>query len=154
MKSKFLIALVIGLIGFSSCDTKPYYDKTYSFKDKTWDQRNKPEFEVPIVDTNQWYDFIITIRTTTDYKFSNLWIYLNTTTPTKLSGREPYQIRIANDDGTWAGSKTGTIIENQLLFKRRKFPELGKYKFVVEHGITEKSVDEILDIGLRIVPVK
>lgn len=154
MRSNFIIALVIGLIGFSSCDSKPYFDKTYAFKDKTWEQKVKPEFEVSIVDTNQWYDFILTIRTTTDYKFSNLWIYLNTTTPSKLSGRQPYQIRVANDDGTWIGSKTGTIIENKLLFKRRKFPERGKYKFVIEHGITEQTIGEILDIGLRIIPVE
>jgi gliding motility-associated lipoprotein GldH len=154
VKSKVIIALVLFVAGLNSCDTKPHYDKTYGFKGKSWEQRFMPEFVVPIKDTNQLYDFILTIRTTTDYKFNNLWIFLNTSTPKGIEAREPFQIRIANDDGTWIGLKTGTIIENQLLFKRRKFPDLGNFKFVVEHGITEKSVKEILDIGLRVVPVQ
>jgi gliding motility-associated lipoprotein GldH len=154
VKSKLWIALVLVVAGLGSCDTKPYYDKTYAFKSKTWDQRNMAIFNVPIKDANQEYDFILTIRTTTDYKFNNLWVFLNTTTPKGVQAREPFQIRIANDDGTWIGSKTGTIVENQLLFKRRKFPDKGTFKFVVEHGITDEKVNEILDIGLRVVPVQ
>jgi gliding motility-associated lipoprotein GldH len=153
VKSKLFILSLLAITALSSCDKKPYYDKTYAFEGKSWDQRFMPEFVVPIEDTAQLYDFILTVRTTTDYKFNNLWIFLNTTTPKGIKAREPFQIRMANDDGTWIGSKTGTIIENQLLFKRRKFPDKGKFKFVVEHGITEKSVEEILDIGLRVIPV-
>lgn len=142
------------IAGLSSCDDKPYYDKTYAFEGKVWNQRNMPKFVVPIKNTNQLYDFILTIRTTTDYKFSNIWVFLNTTTPKGIKAREPFQIRMANDDGTWIGSKTGTIVENKLLFKRRKFPDKGYFKFVVEHGITEKNIHEVLDIGLRVVPVQ
>lgn len=154
VNSRLIIALGLLVVGLSACDTKPYYDKTYAFEDKSWNQRLKPAFIVPIEDTNQFYDFVVSIRTTTDYKFSNLWIYLNTTTPNKEQGRDPFQIKVANDDGTWTGSKTGTIVENQLLFKRRKFPEKGSYKFTIEHAITEETVNEILDIGLRVIPVK
>jgi gliding motility-associated lipoprotein GldH len=154
VNSKLILILTIGLVVFSSCETKPYYDKTYSFKGKTWNQRLKPEFVVPVEQTNQYFDFIIAIRTTTDYKFNNLWIYLNTTTPNNKKGRDPFQIRVANNDGTWRGTKTGTVVENQLLFKRRKFPEKGNYKFTIEQAITEKTVGEILDIGLRVIPVK
>jgi gliding motility-associated lipoprotein GldH len=153
VKSKIVLLVILAFVALSSCDKKPHYDKTFAFKDKTWDQRNMPEFVVPITDTNQLYDFILTIRTTTDYKFSNLWIFLNTTTPTGIKAREPFQIRMANDDGTWIGSKTGTVVENKLLFKRRKFPDKGKFKFVIEHGITEEKVKEVMDIGLRVVAV-
>jgi hypothetical protein len=37
-----------------------------------------------------------------------------------------------------------------LIFKRRKVPFKGKYKFELEQAITEKRVDEVLDISLEV----
>lgn len=152
MRNFFVLLFISGI--FLSCSEQPYYDKAYSFKDKTWSQRVKPSFTVDIKDVNKAYNFIITLRTTTDYKYNNLWVFLNTTTPDGIKAREPFQIIVTNPDGSWAGSKTGTIVENYLPFKGRKLPAKGKYTFTLEQGITEKEIDEVLDIGLSVLEVK
>ena len=139
---------------FASCGETPHFDKTYAFKNKTWNQRVTPKFQVEITDTTKVYDFVVTLRTTSSYSFNNLWVFLNSKTPSGLTAREPYQIHIANDDGTWIGRKSGTVIENQLIFKGRKFPEKGKYTFALEQGITDETIDEVLDIGLRLTERK
>lgn len=152
MKTKhrfFIIFILVGLF-FTSCAEQPYYEKVYSFKNNEWGQKVKPRFVVDIKDISKPYNFILTIRTTTDYKYSNLWMYMNTITPSKEKGREPFQMLITNPDGTWTGIKTGTIIENSLYFKKRKLPKTGKYTFIIEQGITESVIDEILDIDLRV----
>lgn len=113
-----------------------------------------PSFQVNITDTTKVYDFVITLRTTTSYAYNNLWIFLSSKTPSGLKAREPFQIQIANEDGTWIGVKSGTVIENQLIFKARKFPEKGKYTFTLEQGITEKNIGDVLDVGLRITERK
>lgn len=150
MKSKYLLILFIGGFVIASCGDNPHYDKTFAFENKTWDQRVMPSFTVDIPDTSNVYDFVITLRTTTSYSFNNLWVFLNTKTPSGVIGREPFQIRIANDDGSWIGTKSGTVVENQLVFNARKFPEKGTFKFTLEQGISEETIDEVLDIGLRI----
>jgi gliding motility-associated lipoprotein GldH len=151
--NKFICSIVLGIFLYS-CGETPHYDKTYSFDNKTWEQRVKPKFSVDIKDTTKVYDFIITLRTTTSYSFNNLWVFLNTKTPSGIEGREPFQIRIANPDGSWIGRKSGTVVENQLIFRARKFPEKGKFNFEIEQGITDESVDEVLDIGLRVAEKK
>lgn len=152
MRNFFVLLFISGM--FLSCSEQPYYDKVYSFQDKTWSQRVKPSFTVDIKDINKAYNFVITLRTTTDYKYNNLWVFLNTTTPDGIKAREPFQIIITNPDGSWAGSKTGTVVENYLPFKGRKLPVKGKYTFTLEQGITEKEIDEVLDIGFSVVEVK
>ena len=82
------------------------------------------------------------------------WVFLNSKTPSGLTAREPFQIRIANEDGSWFGTKSGTVVENPLVFRSRKFPEKGKFTFTVEQGITEETIDEVLDIGLRLTERK
>lgn len=139
---------------FSGCTEEVFYEKSYSFKDNTWSQHVKPMFKVEIKDTTIAYNFTITLRNTTDYGFSNCWIYLNTKTPNKEKAREPFQIHITNPDGTWVGNKSGTIVENRLDFKSRKFPMPGTYYFQLEQGVVEKELGEVLDVGLRIEPVK
>jgi gliding motility-associated lipoprotein GldH len=156
MKTKRRIFIVFIILGsfFTSCGEQPYYEKVYSFDNNVWSQKVKPRFEVDIKDISKPYNFIVTIRTTTDYKYSNLWMYMNTITPSKEKGREPFQMLITNPDGTWTGIKTGTVVENSLYFKKRKLPKKGKYVFILEQGITESVIDEILDIDLRVEEAK
>jgi gliding motility-associated lipoprotein GldH len=139
---------------FASCDETAYYQKSFGFKNNMWSQDVKPKFEVEFQDTTKLYDFVLTLRTTTDYKYSNLWIFLNSTPPVGESVREPYEIKTTFPDGSWIGKETGTIVEHQLVFKRRRLPFKGKYKFAVEQAITDKTVDEVLDISLRVEEVK
>jgi gliding motility-associated lipoprotein GldH len=146
-----ILTLVVLLV---SCSEKAYYEKVYSFESNEWDQRVKPSFTVDIEDTSKEYIFIVTLRTTTDYKFNNLWIFFHTKTPGGEKGRDPYQIYITNPDGSWIGKKTGTIVEHQLRFNQRKMPQKGKYKFTLEQAITASTIDEVLDIGLRVEEVK
>jgi gliding motility-associated lipoprotein GldH len=141
------------LAAITACQKEAYYEKTYEFPHSSWARDQKAVFKVPIQDTAKEYDFIITLRTTTDYHYNNLWIFLNTTTPSGSNAREPFQIRIQNPDGTWAGKKTGTVVEFPLNFKRRKMPEKGNYTFALEQGITASAIDEVLDIGLRVEEV-
>ena len=150
-KYLFYCVLVSALF---SCSEQPFYEKVYSFKNNEWSQRVKPSFTIDIKDINIEYNFVITLRTTTDYKFSNLWIYLNTVTPDGTKAREPFQIPVTNPDGSWAGIKTGTIVELPLQFNKRRLPKKGKYTFTLEQGITDSKIDEVLDIGLRVTEGK
>ncbi len=142
----FLLLVIVALFG---CGEKPLFEKVYSFDDRVWTLEQKPEFKIEVTDTTALYDISLTLRTTTDYKFNNLWIFLKTTLPDGQSERLPFQIRISNEDGSWVGNKTGSVVETSLDFPARKLPIKGEYSFIVEQAVTQSMVDEVLDIGLR-----
>ncbi len=149
MKKLISLVLLLGAFLFS-CSTDAIYTKAFRFQNEEWKQSVKPQFNVNISDTNQLYDFVFTLRTTTDYAYNNLWVFLSTTPPFGKSVREPYEIKTADANGNWLGKKSGTIVEHQLIFKRRKVPFKGKYTFQLEQAITERVVDEVLDISLEV----
>jgi gliding motility-associated lipoprotein GldH len=151
---RYVLFLVTLLFFFASCEDNAFYQKSFGFKNNSWSQNVKPKFVVEFQDTTKLYDFILTLRTTTDYKYSNLWIFLNSTPPVGESVREPYEIKTTFPDGNWIGKETGTVVEHQLVFKRRRLPFKGNYKFVIEQAITQKTIDEVLDISLRIEETK
>ena len=141
---------IVLMLGFVSCEEQPFYQKSHSFKSNTWARPFKPFFKVTVKDTTITYDFILTLRTTTSYSFNNAWIYFISKTPDKQYVREPFEIKIADEKGRWIGNKTGSIVENQLVFKQRKLPRPGVYYFMLEQGITKKVLYDVLDIGLEI----
>ena len=151
MKKLVSLLALVGIV-LTSCTQEAIYTKAFRFKNEKWEQNVKPTFTVDIKDTTQLYDFIFTLRSTTDYAYNNLWVFLPTTPPYGKSVREPYEIKMADPNGNWIGNKSGTVVEHQLIFKRRKVPFKGKYTFTLEQAITEKRVDELLDISLEVRP--
>ena len=148
-----LFAYVALLLIGTSCSKTPYFDEVYSCKNHEWLQTVKPKFVIDVKEADKNYVFTLTLRTTTDYKYSDLWIYMNTISPDGKKAREPFKICITNPDGTWIGIKTGTIVENQFKFGKSKLPLKGKYTFTLEQGITESKIDQVLDIGLNVEEV-
>ena len=152
VKIVFFICLISLL--FAGCSSLPTYEKVYVFENNQWDQSVKPQFVVNLEDTSKRYNFRITLRTTTDYAYSNLWVYLNTVTPDKKIAREPFEFKITDANGSWIGKKTGSIVEHNLFFKSRKMPMKGKYTFTLEQGITQNTITEVLDVGMEVTEAK
>lgn len=150
--SKFIvISLFSSALLFTACsDNNVLYTKAYTFKNNTWEQDVKPVFKVEIKDTSLYYTMNVTIRITTDYLNSNLWFFMHSKAPNGETGREPYEVKVANPDGSWSGKTTGTIVENTVSFKHRKFPQKGIYYFTFEQGITEKTITNIMDISCSV----
>ncbi|HLU86883.1 MAG TPA: gliding motility lipoprotein GldH [Taishania sp.] len=145
--------LIVGLV-LASCSEKPYYEKVYDFKGNVWKQDQKSVFHVDIDDTSSVYRFVLTMRTTTDYSYNNAWLFWTTETPLKEKVREPFELKIADPDGSWIGKNSGTIVENQLTFAGRKIAIPGKYKFTIEQAVTLEQLDNVLDIGLTVYKEK
>lgn len=149
----FIVSLsLLGLL--NSCSESPYFEKVYSFPGNEWKLSQKPQFNVEIDDTNALYGFVLTLRTTTEYKFNNLWIFWNTKTPDGQNVREPFEIKMVRPDGTWIGKNSGTIIENQITFRPRKISSKGKYVFTLEQGITQDKIGELLDVDLTVTKLQ
>ena len=108
---KLSTSLLLGMLVLflASCGKQPFYEKAYSFSGREWKQDVKPKYEVVFTTIDPLYDFTVSLRTSTDYKYSNLWIFMKTETPDGTIAREPFEIQITNPDGSWIGEKSGSI---------------------------------------------
>ncbi|MFT5778911.1 MAG: gliding motility-associated lipoprotein GldH [Crocinitomicaceae bacterium] len=148
LRNKVLFIAVSALL--FSCGEQPFYEKVYSFDGREWPQDVKPSYEVDFQKIDVEYDFTLSLRTSIDYQYSNLWVFMKTETPDGTTAREPFQIKITNDDGSWIGENSGSIVTTQLYFRRRQMPIKGIYKFTLEQGITESKIDEVIDLSFRV----
>ena len=81
-----LLALVSLVI---SCDPGRIYQERKSLSpEMTWDKDTLLTYKVDVQDIQTAYDIEIDIRTVDFYQFSNLWLYINTISPTGVMQKD------------------------------------------------------------------
>jgi gliding motility-associated lipoprotein GldH len=144
--SFFLLAWIV-----LSCDPLMLYEKNTSVESAGWRNTDKIGFEVGITDTVGLYNFYINIRHSTDYRFSNIFLFVDTFFPDGSQSRDTIEIVLADASGKWFGKGLGKIKENQVMLQRGlSFPMKGLYKFRIEQGMREPDLKGVEDIGIRI----
>ena len=147
-KKGFLLSLLV--LALTACSKPSFFERIHKFDNRTWKLEDVAEYTVDFDDTTSVYQFVLTLRTTTDYQYNNLWVFWTTTTPDGEVTREPFQFQMADEAGNWLGKKSGSIVENQLTFKERAIPKPGKYIFKLEQAVPADLIDEVVDLGLVI----
>jgi len=163
MRKKFdvhiLYILPVLLLVFYSCGDNPLFMKTHKFQDNQWKQNEKPIFKVNFPGDTITYDVLFTLRSTIDYSYNNIWLYINTKGPEckecptigSILRRAPVEIKMAKPNGEWIGNKSGTYVDHKLKFRQRRFCK-GEYSFEVEQGVTIGTLDELSDLTIEVKP--
>jgi gliding motility-associated lipoprotein GldH len=138
-------------VAFSSCDRNVIYDHTKVIRDNVWNSDNKVRFEVEITDTVNFYKLYLNLRNTTDYRYANLFLFINSTFPDGTEARDTVECLLADPSGKWLGKGVSNIRDNQILLRRwLRFPQIGTFTFEFEHAMREPQLEGVMDIGLRI----
>lgn len=134
-----------------SCGNKALFDDNLAIQNEIWTPDNNAIFKVEVKDTVHAYKFMINVRHTIDYRFSNLYVFMNTRFPNGNITRDTIECVLAAPDGKWVGKGFGELKQNQILLNSAlRFPLKGEYAFEIEQGMRVKELKGITDIGIRI----
>jgi len=137
------------LIGFASCNFNSIYDKNVDINDGKWFKDEAAHFEVLIDDSLTPQNFYINLRNDTEYRFSNLFIFLTTHFPNGNITRDTIECVLADNSGKWLGKGWGNIKENKILLNQNlRFPLTGKYEFFVQQAMRVDTLEGIHSVGL------
>ncbi len=144
----FLFLAVFSII---SCDSSKIFEENIEIPAEKWNRNYSAEFIVDINDTNSLQNIYINVRNKSEYQFSNLFLFVNSTAPDGSMIRDTIEYILADNKGKWLGSGLGSVWFNQFPFKSQiKFPMTGQYIFNIEQGMRMEELNSIVDIGLRI----
>ena len=153
MSSKKLSFFLLILVGaaFAGCDPSRLFEENKKIEKNEWDQRASLVFRVPITDTVTSYNVYINVRNAGFYKFSNLYLFINTSFPGGQIQRDTLECTLAAPDGQWLGEGLGDIWDNRILFKQNvRFPQTGEYTFELIQAMRINPLPGIMDAGIRI----
>ncbi len=147
----FFIVLFVPTLFFVSCTNRDYYNKNIDIPEKGWYKNEAAKFDVTVNDTLQNYNFYLYVRNNTNYRYSNLYIFLNTIFPNDNKTRDTIEIVLANNSGKWLGKGWGSIKENNVLLRKNlRFPLKGKYSFLIQQAMRCDTLKGITNIGIRL----
>lgn len=147
---RLMLLAPLALMLLWGCNNNAIFDQSYSFPKHQWAKGDTVEFKVPINDSVSNYDFILTLRNSTEYLYSNLWVYVMVTAPDGTTSKVAEKLPIARPDGSWIGRVSGSLVENRLRFASKVFPIKGTYTFKICNATQQGTISNIEDIGLRI----
>jgi gliding motility-associated lipoprotein GldH len=153
MKTGYYLILLIMLVVpvLPSCYNTVIFEKNITILNGIWDRNNPVEIFFPIEDTTEPVNLIFNIRHSTDYEFSNLFLFIDTRYPDGRKIRDTLEIILAGHDGQWFGKGFGKIKELSVpLRKDLVFPMKGDYTFVFEQAMRIKELNGIEDVGITI----
>jgi gliding motility-associated lipoprotein GldH len=144
----------IGFLVFiflSSCGLNYTYNENVTIEDGKWFKDDAVHFKVLIDDSLTGHNFYLSLRNDTDYRFSNLFVFLTTHFPNGNITRDTIECVMADNSGKWMGKGWGNIKENKILLNQNiRFPVTGQYEFFVQQAMREDTLEGIHSVGLII----
>lgn len=147
--AKILFVFVLGLTVIS-CDSNRIYEENFAVDDEGWKAEDVKTFQFDIEDTLSALNLFINLRTSTDYKYSNIYVFLYSEYPDGYSDKDTLEFILAEPDGRWLGESSGTVVENKVLISQGRFTHKGTYTFKLEHAMRDEVLAEVIDVGFRV----
>ncbi len=153
-KSLSICFLAAAIVLFSSCGSRALLDSTVKLNNY-WYKLDAAGFNTEVTDTVSNYNFYLNVRHSTHYRFSNLYLFLETRFPNGNSTRDTLELVLANAEGKWLGKGWGDLREDHILLKKNlRFPLKGPYRFMIWQAMRRDTLKGIYDVGIQIIRVK
>ncbi len=144
------IGIFISLMVFVSCDNSVVFEDNQGFENNTWSYDDAKTFTFDIEDSLLPVKLYVNLRTTTDYPYSNIFMFLHSDYPNGYSDIDTLEFFLADPLGEWLGDNSGTVIENRAMISKGIFPGTGTYTFKLEQAMRNDHLPELLDVGIRV----
>lgn len=160
MRINIGLGFLLFCLTLSSCDQNRVFDEYQSLPNK-WNKDSIITFNVAPPDSINAYNVYVNLRNTSDYKYSNLFLIVDTKFPNGKVVTDTLEYRMAKPNGEFLGTGFTDIKENKLWYKENVvFEEEGDYLFSIRHAMRENGkvdgivdLEGITDVGLRIESV-
>lgn len=147
------LMLITGSCGDSS---KVAYSRFVSLNPAGWENSEYCVYRMAdasnrtFTDTAARYDIIVTVRHNTRYRFNNLWLVLESSTPADSVKSSKINLRLAGESGTWRGHSMQGIYEfSDTVARNVKLTHDNVLS--LRHDMPEPEIAGLLDMGLTVV---
>lgn len=136
----------------SACDGSIYYDASRSVDEHGWLPSEPVVFDVEVDDTTSYFNFLVGVRNSITYPYSNTFLLIGTTFPDGSIAHDTLECPLADASGRWYGKRTGRYVDSRYRLRggSARFPMKGNYRFEVGNGMRDSAISGLKDISLRI----
>lgn len=147
--------LFMALTGFLLFGCKPseniVYEKFEKVNTKAWNWKEGKKFEFEITEDQHVYSLFSSLRITSSYKYSNIWMLYTLKGPNNYLKRDQFQLILSDDIGKWKGQGVSNLISfREPFLLNQKLPK-GKYTIEFWQNMRDENLLEVNNIGLQVL---
>ncbi len=149
---KLLYIFLLGLM-MITCDKNKIYEQYVDIPQGRWDAESPAIFDVEIADTIQPLNVLMNFRTTKEYPYQNLYIFLTTVFPDGNIAQDTMEFYFMDNKGKPLGDCTTQACNYKFMVMQGiRFPLTGLYTFRVHQAMRtpDNQLPDILNVGMRI----
>jgi len=146
-----LFACMLLAVVTLSCDNSTWYSENYRLENEKWSMYDPAKYACTIEDTVRTYDIEFSLRTSTDYPYRNMYLFIVTSFPSGTTVTDTLNAMVTDEKGRWMGKGAGDLRELTIPYKANVyFPEKGEYHFRVIHGMRDTVLKGVYDMGMKV----
>ena len=151
-KTPLYTACLLAAMALAACDSNVYYDESRSVDEHGWAPQDSVCFDVEVDDTTHLFNFLVEVRNSVTYPYSNTFLFIGTTFPDGSVARDTLECPLADATGRWLGKRTGRYVDARYRLRggSARFPMTGTYHFAITNGMRDSAISGLKDIGLRV----
>lgn len=149
-KARFVIIAIVSIL-IGACSNSRIYDDVQAIPSDDWTSENELEFNIVVSDTVAAYDILVHVRNNSSYAYSNLWLFIETSSPNGAVMRDTVELYLADNSGEWLGKGLGAVNSMLIPYKMNvRFPYRGIYSVKIQQGMRTDVLSGIKNIGLQV----
>lgn len=127
------------------------FEKHVSIPQYSWSYDYQPSFTFHITDTSASYAIFVTVRHSSDYQFSNLWLLISSSPETAKPKVQRVELPLADQQGRWLGTGMDGIYDHRIPIQQHaRFNQPGNYLFSFQQDMRINPLLHVMSVGLRI----
>ena len=156
MKNVNHLALLIIVLVIVSCTKSENFEEHKQIgNENRWDKSKVIVFKPEIKDNQQKHRITLEFRHVDGFQLKEVSFQIKLTSPEGIITNKPYTIKVFNDLNEPLSSCAGdycdldTVIEDQYVFSKS-----GTWTFEITHTMKTNPLPNVMEIGLKIEPIK
>ena len=114
---KRIAPILVAVLFLAACDGSIYYDQSRSVNEHGWLPAEPVAFDVDVDDTTHLFNFLIGVRNSITYPYSNTFLFISTTFPDGSIARDTLECPLADPSGRWYGKRTGRYVDSRYRLR-------------------------------------
>lgn len=148
----FFIALASVL--WFSCTEAPFFEEMRTYNEG-WSAADPATFTFNVADTTEDYQFLLNLRHTEAYPYSNLFVFMELRFPNGKMSVDTLECVLADPRGRWTGRASGNLVDHRIVINPRAiFPLKGEYSVSITQAMRDEVLNEVTDVGFAIEAIK
>lgn len=149
-----LLFAAVALVAVA-CSQVPVYDYSIVVPNEEWHRDSLAVFDVDIADTAASYDVFVNLRNSTDYRYQNLYLFIDIQAPNGASQRDTLEFFLADNTGRWLGKGHGALRDNRYLYRKGvRFASKGIYRFNLQQAMRVDALKGVANVGVMVEEVE